>query len=227
MKSQEWIFKVDKLTASLEEVSTGRSYSTSVYALERSELPLVIKKNGWKFNWREEFAYDVKTVYKLIANDFPDEIQGLISLSDAGDHIFMPLVETAPHNFGRNKKFHGVLGNLVAFACKLSFEKGHDGEVGFIAKTALIPHYEKELGAKSLMGTRMGIFKAEAKKLVSCILQRFLLMITQKSLHSLDSVGYLGKQKKMAKKEYLLELKKSSEALRLYKSKHFPSKKAT
>jgi hypothetical protein len=30
----------------------------------------------------------------------------------------------------------------------------------------------------------------------------------------------------MAKKEYLLELKKSSEALRLYKSKHFPSKKA-
>jgi hypothetical protein len=185
MKSQEWIFKVDKLTASLEEVSTGRSYSTSVYALERSELPLVIKKNGWKFNWREEFAYDVKTVYKLIANDFPDEIQGLISLSDAGDHIFMPLVETA-----------------------------------------LIPHYEKELGAKSLMGTRMGIFKAEAKKLVSCILQRFLLMITQKSLHSLDSVGYLGKQKKMAKKEYLLELKKSSEALRLYKSKHFPSKKA-
>jgi len=49
----------------------------------------------------------------------------------------------------------------------LPFEKGYNGEVGFVAKTALIPHYEKELGAKLLMGNRMGIFSAEAKKLVS------------------------------------------------------------
>lgn len=175
MKSQEWFFKVDKLTASLEEVSTGQSFATSIYILERSELSSVLKRNGWKFNWKDEFNYDIKTVYKLIADNIPGEIQGLISLSDAGDHLFMPLVETAPHNFGRNKKFYGVLGNLVAFACKLSFEKGYEGEVGFVAKTALIPHYEKELGAKLLMGNRMGIFSTEAKKLVSLYYKDFNL----------------------------------------------------
>jgi len=51
-------------------------------------------------------------------------------------------------------------------------------------------------------------------------------MITQKSLQKLDSIGYLGKQKKMTKKEYLLELKKSSEALQRYKSKLLQDKKA-
>lgn len=50
-------------------------------------------------------------------------------------------------------------------------------------------------------------------------------MITKKTLQNLDNIGYLGAQKKMTKKEYLLELKKSSEAMRLYKSKH-SSKKA-
>jgi hypothetical protein len=175
VKTQEWIFEVDKLTASLEEASTGRSFSTSVTKLKQVELKSLTKSKGWKFNWKEEFANDLKTVYKLVANDQPNEIQGLISLSDASDHIFMPLVETAPHNFGKTKKFHGVLGNLVAFACKVSFEKGYDGEVGFVSKTALIPHYQNELGAKLLMGNRMGIFSMEAKKLVSLYYKDFQL----------------------------------------------------
>jgi hypothetical protein len=175
MKLQEWVFEVDKLTSSLEDARSGKSFSTEVVLLERAELKLLTKKNGWKFNWKEEFAYDMRTIYKLITNYSPGEIQGLISLSDAGDHIFMPLVETAPHNFGQGKKFHGVLGNLVAFACKLSFEKGYNGEVGFVSKTALIPHYQKELGARLLVGNRMGIFSQEAKKLVYLYFKDFHL----------------------------------------------------
>jgi hypothetical protein len=175
MKSKEWIFEVDKLTASLEEVSTCKSFATTVGQLNREELKLLTKTRGWKFNWRTEFASDLKMVYKLVANDLPGEIQGLISLSDAEDHIFMALVEAAPQNFGQNKKFYGVLGNLVAFACKTSFEKGYNGEVGFISKTALIDHYQKELGAKLLMGNRMGIFSAEAQKLVSSYYKDFHL----------------------------------------------------
>ena len=59
----------------------------------------------------------------------------------------MRLVETAPHNYGSNKVYEGVLGNLVAFACKLSFQHGTDGYVSFRAKTILIDHYVKKLGA--------------------------------------------------------------------------------
>jgi hypothetical protein len=50
-------------------------------------------------------------------------IQGLISITDKGDHIFMDLIESAKFNKGKGKLYKGVAGNLVAFACKTSFEK--------------------------------------------------------------------------------------------------------
>lgn len=58
----------------------------------------------------------------------------------------MHLVENAPFNKGKTKVYAGVAGNLVAFACKLSFQRGHEGNVSFISKTQLIHNYEKSLG---------------------------------------------------------------------------------
>ena len=52
----------------------------------------------------------------------------------------MDLIENAKFNKGRNKLYKGVAGNLVAFACKTSFENGFDGVVSFIAKSQLIDH---------------------------------------------------------------------------------------
>jgi hypothetical protein len=60
----------------------------------------------------------------------------------------------------------GVCGNLTAFGCKLSMEYGFGGVVAFISKTALIPHYEKTLGAVHLGGNRMAIFEPNAKDLI-------------------------------------------------------------
>jgi hypothetical protein len=76
-----------------------------------------------------------------------DIIQRLTSLTIKTDHIYMNLIESAPFNLGRNKIYEGVGGNLVAFACKVSFQTGFDGFVSFTAKTKLIKHYEKTLGA--------------------------------------------------------------------------------
>lgn len=92
-------------------------------------------------------------------------IQGLISLTDKGDHIFMDLIESAKFNKGKSKLYNGVAGNLVAFACKTSFEKGYDGVVSFLAKTQLIDHYLETLGAKLFSGNRMFIDTKEAKTL--------------------------------------------------------------
>ena len=39
----------------------------------------------------------------------------------------MDLIESAPFNLGRNKIYEGVAGNLVAFACKVSFQRGFAG----------------------------------------------------------------------------------------------------
>jgi len=82
------------------------------------------------------------------------------------DHVFMDLLESAPFNIGKNKIYEGVAGNLVAYACKISFQKGYEGYVAFTAKTNLISHYEKTLGAIHFKNQRMIIETATAKVLV-------------------------------------------------------------
>ena len=79
----------------------------------------------------------------------------------------MHLVESAPFNKGISKVYSGVAGNLVAFACKLSFQRGHEGNVSFISKSQLIEHYEKTLGAFHFGGRIMIIEPQSALKLIN------------------------------------------------------------
>lgn len=78
----------------------------------------------------------------------------------------MNLLESAPFNIGRSKLYEGVAGNLVAYACKVSFQKGFGGFVAFTAKSKLIEHYEKTLGAYHFKNQRMIIETNAAKILV-------------------------------------------------------------
>ena len=75
--------------------------------------------------------------------------------------------ENAPFNFGKPKLYEGVAGNFVAFACKMSFDKGYDGCISFTSKTRLIGHYEKTLGAVHLGNHRMVIYPYAAIKLIN------------------------------------------------------------
>ena len=79
----------------------------------------------------------------------------------------MHLVESAPFNKGKNKLYAGIPGNLVAFACKLSFQRGHEGNVAFISKTQLIDHYVESLGAEHVGGRLMIIDSEAALKLIN------------------------------------------------------------
>ncbi len=107
-------------------------------------------------------------VYKLIKKEEQNIIQGLICFELKEGYIEMHLIETAPHNFGKNKRYIGVMYNLVAFVCKLSFDNGFDGVVAFTAKTTLIKHYQEKLGANKIPGfNRMVILTPEAKNLVN------------------------------------------------------------
>ena len=160
-------FEIDKLSHSLEDAETGEIFSTVILLLEKTELIGLSKKTGWKFNWKTEFLAQKKQVYKLVLQTDPKSIQGLICFEKKSDHIFMHLLETAPHNFGKTKKYLGVAGNLVAFVCKLSFEYGFDGFVAFESKSKLINHYESTLGAKVLFGQRMEINTQSSIKLVN------------------------------------------------------------
>ena len=129
------------------------------------DLKKITKKNGWNFNCKSELADNAKEVYKLTIVNNSDIVQGLISLTIEADHILMNLLESAPFNIGENKLYEGVAGNLVAHACKVSFQHGFEGYVAFTAKTNLIKHYEKTLGAYYLGINRM-IIPAEAAKML-------------------------------------------------------------
>lgn len=160
-------FEVDKLTNSIENVISKDSFSTDITLISVNDLKAVTKKNGWQFDWKAEFKQPEKDVYKLtIVNNQP-VIQGLISLEVKSDHVYMHLVESAPFNKGRPKIYAGVPGNLVAFACKLSFQRGHEGNISFISKTQLIQHYIDTLGAVHFGGRLMIINSIAALKLIN------------------------------------------------------------
>jgi hypothetical protein len=159
-------FEIDKLTNSVRNTISGDSFQTDLSRFTTADTQTAIKKNGWLFNWKTELADNAKEVYKLTIVNNPSIIQGLLSLSIETDHIFMNLLESAPFNMGRNKLYEGVAGNLVAYACKVSFQRGFDGFVAFTAKTKLINHYEKTLGAYHFGGHRMIIPKEPAQILV-------------------------------------------------------------
>jgi len=160
-------FEIDKLTNSIENVVSGDSFATDISLLLQKDLKTVSKSKGWLFNWRNEYKVPARDVYKLTIVNNPTIIQGLISLEVKSDHVYMHLVESAPFNKGKTKMYSGVLGNLVAFSCKLSFQRGHDGNVSFLSKTQLIEHYEKTLGATHFGGRVMIIETKAALKLIN------------------------------------------------------------
>lgn len=159
-------FEIDKLTNSIENTLTGEVFNTEIeeIALKNKRL---IKNADWLFDWHVELKAPNKKVYKLTTVNNSGIIQGLICLEDKRDHIFLHLLESAKFNKGRSKLYTGVAGNLVAFACKISFEKGYEGFVAFDSKTALIKHYEQSLGATHFRGQRMFIETRAAEQLVA------------------------------------------------------------
>lgn len=160
-------FKIDKLTNSIENIVTGDSFSTEVGLITQTDARALTKKNGWQFDWKSELRQPSREVYKLtIANNI-SIIQGLLSLEVRSDHVYLHLLESAPFNKGKDKVYAGVPGNLVAFACRFSFQRGHEGNVAFVSKSQLVNHYIQTLGAVHVGGRIMIIETKAALKLIN------------------------------------------------------------
>lgn len=160
-------FIIDKLTNSIENVITGDSFGTEISVITKSDIKLITKTNGWVFNWRDEVKAPAREVFKLTIVNNLLIIQGLICLEVKFDHVYMHLVESAPFKKGKTKVYEGVLGNLVAFACKFAFQRGFEGNVSFISKTKLIEHYIQSIGAIHIGRQRMLIETQSALKLIN------------------------------------------------------------
>jgi hypothetical protein len=170
VKKQEktgFSLEIDELTNSIKNIISGDSFSTDISRITRSDLKKITKKNGWQFDWKLELKHPERDVFKITIVNNQTIIQGLISLEVRSDHVYMHLVESAPFNKGKTKLYSGVPGNLVGFACKLSFQRGLEGNVAFISKTQLINHYKESLGAIHAGGRLMIINSDAAFKLIN------------------------------------------------------------
>ncbi|MBQ2967535.1 MAG: hypothetical protein IJE10_05395 [Clostridia bacterium] len=158
---------IDKFTPCLEDAKTGEILSTSYALVSKHELRQL---KGWKFNWMDS-DLDSSEIYKLTLKG-DSEIQGLISITnfERDRAVYVKLVESAPHNLGKNKQYNGVGGHLYAIAAQKSVDKRYGGFLFMDAKNAeLVEHYHKTLGAV-LIGRphpyRMIVDEDAAKKLL-------------------------------------------------------------
>jgi hypothetical protein len=158
--------EIDKLTNSIFNTISDDSFETEVSEITQKDIKTVSKTNGWKFDWKAELGESDRKVYKLTIEGNPTIIQGLVSISDYNDHLYLHLVESAPFNLGKKKLYEGVPGNLFAFACKQSWDKGYEGFLAFQSKTKLIEHYENTLKATHVGGHKMIIFPMDALRLI-------------------------------------------------------------
>lgn len=157
--------EIDGLTRSIVAADTNESISTTIIWWDQLK-PSQKRLSKWNFNWQGEVGMKRKVAALTIRDEH--QLQGLISFTVEHDHVFVHLVESAPHNVGQSKKFMGVPGNLFAFACQESLRLGFEGSLAFIAKTELITHYEATLSAIQAGTSQRMIIRADAaRKLIS------------------------------------------------------------
>ncbi|MBO9727339.1 MAG: hypothetical protein J7623_01745 [Chitinophaga sp.] len=119
-------------------IKTGQYEDARISLLQKNELTKSEKKR-FDFEWEQELIHNV---YKqTLFND--DSILGLMSvlIYEAERRVEIKLLELARENRGKTKLYDRVAGNLITFACQLSFKSGFDGFVSLIPKTELISHY--------------------------------------------------------------------------------------
>ena len=107
------------------------------------------------------------TYFDIEKRDFKISVDSLLTLVNKSINTYDPESEVSKFNKGKSKVYLGVPGNLVAFACKVSVDKGYEGFLAFDAKTALIKHYEQYLLATHFRGLRMFIETSAALRLIS------------------------------------------------------------
>lgn len=148
----------------VKDTLSGKLVPAEIMDANFNDMPF--KKDGWHFTWRELFRKQGAVFYKLVLDDSPQKIEGMIMLRLLDEGIvYMDCIEVAPHNYGSKGRYDLVAGCLIAYGCRLSFELGkasYNGYLLFESKTVLIEMYQNKYGATwAMMGQRM-FFTPEA-----------------------------------------------------------------
>lgn len=145
--------------------------NNELYPIQFTSLqPRDVKKQmaDWEkaFDWTIYFGQPYVEAYKLTVTG-NNAIQGALAIERKEDHVYIHLIESAPHN-RLGKEFDWVGEHLIAFACQRSKDLGLDGFVSFQSenKARLINHYMRNIGAKHIGGGLMIISESVAENLI-------------------------------------------------------------
>ncbi len=153
------------------ELLTNKLIEVEIEFAKSNEMPL--KRNAWNFNWRKLIKEENTKTYILKIKETPD-VEGVLQLKIKNNMLIMDVIEIAPHNIGKNKKYDYVAGCLIAFACRESFkiDGNYKGFLTFVSKTNLIRWYSVKYGAELALGQRMFIDSNKGLVLIKKYLKR-------------------------------------------------------
>jgi hypothetical protein len=136
---------IDEITHCLIERVSGTECPTTVGRIHPNERQFT----DWNFDWTVPERKGAEVYALFVEND--DEVQGLIAFHAEPQNFcyYGDLLESNPKNIGHNGRYIGVGAHLTAFACRTAKEKGYDAYF-FVAKSELVAHYAKTLGAMQI-----------------------------------------------------------------------------
>lgn len=154
----------------ISEVKTKRLVRCSIIKLETVNVPK--KKDGWIFNWRKALKESPNSTYVLVVKE-SNQIHGAVQLKHVEGMLVMELLELSPQNIGKNRRFQGVAGCLIAFACResIKLKTEYKGYLTFVSKTELVEWYKSEYLATQTIGQRMYIDPISGNKLIEKYLE--------------------------------------------------------
>ena len=67
------------MSGGIVERANEKNVSSEIALVTKDEIKTILKKDGWVFNWKKEYANDQHQLYKLVISG-ETAIQGLLSL---------------------------------------------------------------------------------------------------------------------------------------------------
>jgi hypothetical protein len=127
----------------ITDVCAKAEVAVVVLPVVEVDYKLLTRKNFW-FSWRQEKHL---TVYKLLLEE-SDEILGVMSVDfiHRESRVHINLLATSRANVGVNKKYSGIAGCLIAYACRQAMVRYAEPCVSLIPKTTLKSYYMNQYG---------------------------------------------------------------------------------
>lgn len=146
---------------SIKDQATQQNVPFEIVPISLTEFASV--RGSFDFDWGQEMENEVFGLQTKPQS----QIIGLMSLVNHPSElrIEIALLECSKDNIGKTKQYEGIAGCMIAYACRLSFQRGYFGFVSLISKTQLIAHYIQVYGFKQY-GRHLAIDLEDANRLI-------------------------------------------------------------